>query len=67
MKTLTLNSEHLGAALDRLWAKGEELNFTVTLNPGTQQIKLTKDGEQLALVNVAHVVDDYDLVHELFN
>ena len=67
MKEFTVDAERLGSVLDRLWEKGEELDFSIVLKPTEKNIVIIKKEEAIASVDVVRIVDDYDLIDELFN
>lgn len=67
MKEFTVDAERLGSVLDRLWEKGEELDFSISLKPTEKKIVIIKKEEAIASVDVVRIVDDYDLIDELFN
>lgn len=60
MQTFTISRENLKDTLEYFWDSAEDDNLTFCLNPKAKQITATKDGTQVALINVAEVLDEYD-------
>jgi hypothetical protein len=67
MKTFIIDKENLSSVLESLWEKAKESNTQVTLNSVANQITIVRENELIAVVGVAEVVDEYDLIRELFN
>lgn len=67
MKTYVIDKENLSSVLESLWEKAKESNTQVTLNSVANQLTIVRDNELIAVVGVAEVVDEYDLIRELFN
>ena len=67
MKTFVIDKERLSSVLESLWEKAKESNTQVTLNSVANQITIVRENELIAVVGVAEVVDEYDLIRELFN
>lgn len=67
MKTFIIDKENLSSVLESLWEKAKESNTQVTLNSVANQLTIVKENELIAVVGVAEVVDEYDLIRELFN
>lgn len=67
MKTFVIDKERLSSVLESLWEKAKESNTQVTLNSVANQLTIVKENELIAVVGVAEVIDEYDLIRELFN
>jgi hypothetical protein len=67
MKTFVIDKENLSSVLESLWEKAKESNTQVTLNSVANQLTIVRENELIAVVGVAEVVDEYDLIRELFN
>ena len=67
MKTFIIDKERLSSVLESLWEKAKESNTQVTLNSVANQLTIVRENELIAVVGVAEVVDEYDLIRELFN
>lgn len=67
MKTFIIDKENLSSVLESLWEKAKESNTQVTLNSVANQITIVRENELIAVVGVAEVIDEYDLIRELFN
>jgi hypothetical protein len=67
MKTFVIDKENLSSVLESLWEKAKESNTQVTLNSVANQLTIARENELIAVVGVAEVVDEYDLIRELFN
>lgn len=67
MKTFVIDKERLSSVLESLWEKAKESNTQVTLNSVANQLTIVRENELIAVVGVAEVVDEYDLIRELFN
>lgn len=67
MKTFVIDKENLSSVLESLWEKAKESNTQVTLNSVANQLTIVKENELIAVVGVAEVIDEYDLIRELFN
>jgi hypothetical protein len=67
MKTFIIDKENLSSVLESLWEKAKESNTQVTLNSVANQLTIVRENELIAVVGVAEVVDEYDLIRELFN
>lgn len=67
MKTFVIDKENLSSVLESLWEKAKESNTQVTLNSVANQLTIVRENELIAVVGVAEVIDEYDLIRELFN
>lgn len=67
MKTFVIDKERLSSVLESLWEKAKESNTQVTLNSVANQLTIVRENELIAVVGVTEVVDEYDLIRELFN
>ena len=66
MKTFYVSRERLDSLIDKLWEKGEELGLRISLAPSEQTLRLFKDNDCIAAVTLLDVVDEYDIVADLF-
>lgn len=66
MKTFVISSERLDSLIEKLWEKSEERNVSICLTPKTRQVSVIEDNATVALIDVLDVVDEYDIVSDLF-
>lgn len=71
MKTFFISADRLDSLIEKLWEKASErkdseksLSFFIA--PKKRQVSIAEDDKQVALINVLDVVDEYDIISELF-
>lgn len=71
MKTFFISSDRLDSLVEKLWEKASErkdseksLRFCVA--PKQREVSIIEDENTIAVVKVLDVVDEYDIISELF-
>lgn len=69
MRTFNVDVETLAALLETLWNEAEcqDVQIEITLIPSKSQIVVADGEEELAQINLIKVVDEYDVVRDLFD
>lgn len=67
MKNYVIDRDRLGSVLTSLWDDCEDENVQICMSPSNQQITVTLDNTCVACIGVAEIVDEYDIVREIFN
>lgn len=67
MKSYVIDKDRLGSVLTSLWDDCEGENVKICMSPRAQQITVIQDNACVACIGVAEIVDEYDIVREIFN
>lgn len=67
MKNFVICSDDLGDVLTLLWEQYEEKNAVICVNPAAQQIIISVNGTQEAVIGVVELSDKYDIKQSLFS
>ena len=67
MKTYTIDIERRDSLLDTLWSNAERASgVSVLCKPTSNQVFIIgADGKTLAIINLIHVSDEYDVISEI--
>lgn len=66
MKTYVMSSERLEGLIERLWEKAEERDINICITPKDKRLSVVENGATIAMIEVWDVVDEYDIVSDLF-
>lgn len=66
MKTYVMSSERLEGLIERLWEKAEERDINICITPKDKRLAVVENGATIAMIEVWDVVDEYDIVSDLF-
>lgn len=66
MNTYVMSSERLEGLIERLWEKAEGRDINICITTKDKRITVAEDGETIAMIEVHNVVDEYDIVSDLF-
>lgn len=66
MKSFVMSLDRLDSLIEKLWEKAEERDINIRISPKTKQVAVVENDATIALIDVLDVVDEYDIVSELF-
>ena len=66
MKTYVMSSDRLEGLVERLWEKAEERNISICITPKDKRLAVVENGATIAMIEMQNVVDEYDIVSDLF-
>lgn len=66
MKTYTIDKERLDNLLSTFWEEGSTRDIVIAFRPSKQLVTIIENDTTIAAINVAEVVDEYDIKSELF-